>query len=339
MAWSTTTWTPGNIQQYADEFFLALNERSGLFPDELWEYQYEALNPGTAIQQYNLWWGLQHMIEYIAQYFTISHENGIEKSTPALIQQINGYETLADVFAATDLPHSNWRRYTTHPNDGGTVQYGRVQAGDIMGPWVFEDIQKCLNVLVWTTAGTNSVPGMSYVHTANFVDGVNYSGYGLDERTYTAAKAGAIADWGLSTSTYYHVMAYSHAHGQYLNYYGRWDWDADIRHSDAKIQVTGLSAGVMREAIFYIWPISLYGYDFDDNGYGFTRDEYNMVGSPKTGDGETITSDLSGTDTATMPNWIEDPPPGQGGAWGLGFGTSFAAAILKWNVAGGFEYA
>ena len=44
------------------------------------------------------------------------------------------------------------RRYTSHPDDGGTVEYGAMQAGDIIGPWIFEDIQKALNVLIWTRA-------------------------------------------------------------------------------------------------------------------------------------------------------------------------------------------
>ena len=44
---------------------------------------------------------------------------------------------------------TNWRRYTVHPDDGGTAAYGPCVAGDIIGPWLFEDMQAVLKKLLW----------------------------------------------------------------------------------------------------------------------------------------------------------------------------------------------
>lgn len=41
------------------------------------------------------------------------------------------------------------RRYTKNPADGGTVLYGYAQAGDIIGAWIFEDIRRAMELLVW----------------------------------------------------------------------------------------------------------------------------------------------------------------------------------------------
>jgi hypothetical protein len=38
-------------------------------------------------------------------------------------------------------------RYTVHPSEGGTPSYGLIQAGDIIGPWLLEDLQRLYNAM------------------------------------------------------------------------------------------------------------------------------------------------------------------------------------------------
>lgn len=115
-----------------------------------------------------------------------SHDNGIIRSVDYYdnAASIDTCGSLAEGFAATDLANTNWRRYTTHPDDGGSDLGGQCQVGDIIGPWLFEDIQKVLNILVWTVRLTDWV----------LADCELYDGTG-DDASWAAAKAAAAADW------------------------------------------------------------------------------------------------------------------------------------------------
>lgn len=58
--------------------------------------------------------------------------------------------TLLGQYITGSPSNEGFRRYTTHPDDGGTVAYGNMEIDDIIDIWIFQDLQKALNVLTWT---------------------------------------------------------------------------------------------------------------------------------------------------------------------------------------------
>ena len=84
---------------------------------------------------------LQQELETLAPLY-IDHENGQLTDTEDDIL----YFTLDNWRAAAGLNANGFRRST----DGISFSSGQVQTGDIIGPWIFEDLQKALSALRWT---------------------------------------------------------------------------------------------------------------------------------------------------------------------------------------------
>ncbi|OQY26088.1 MAG: hypothetical protein B6244_14310 [Candidatus Cloacimonetes bacterium 4572_55] len=57
------------------------------------------------------------------------------------------YDSMAHVMQVAGLPYSNFRAYTTHPNEGGSPEYRMARKGDITGIWLWEDLQAMMSVL------------------------------------------------------------------------------------------------------------------------------------------------------------------------------------------------
>ncbi len=68
---------------------------------------------------------------------------------------------------------------------------GFVHKGDIIGPWLIEDMQKALDVI--TVAGF----GHPYPNTVPLI-GDEYSGTGKDEDSFSSAYTNAVNDWSLT---------------------------------------------------------------------------------------------------------------------------------------------
>ena len=82
---------------------------------------------------------LQQELETLAPLY-IDHENGPLADTEDDIL----YFTLDNWRAAAGLNVNGFRRST----DGISFSYGQMQAGDIIGPWIFEDLQKAIYLLL-----------------------------------------------------------------------------------------------------------------------------------------------------------------------------------------------
>lgn len=60
------------------------------------------------------------------------------------------YASEEEIYAAAGLPSTGFRRATAWDGVNDPAwQYGKMQAGDIIGPWIIEDLQKYLSVLRW----------------------------------------------------------------------------------------------------------------------------------------------------------------------------------------------
>ena len=129
-------------------------------------------------------------------YFVVSHAGGSAHASGHYqdATSIPHYADLAAVFSAAGLGYSNWRRYTVHPDDGGTVQYGQAQPGDIIGQWILEDLQAVMLVLVWVAPSPSGTEGGIY-GTAPGGAGRYSDANSGDQGTWADAKAAALAGY------------------------------------------------------------------------------------------------------------------------------------------------
>jgi hypothetical protein len=120
---------------------------------------------GDDVQDHLLFASWQAAVEAILIEFVISHHVVAGDSTIYPADHYFGtgvlptYTCLADLLMAAGLATDGWRRYTTHPDDGGVVHYGPMVSGDIIGWWIFEDLQDCLNCLAWKAASPTWIDG------------------------------------------------------------------------------------------------------------------------------------------------------------------------------------
>ena len=116
---------------------------------------------GDDIQDKDVWEDMQLAVDGWATTF-VDHTTspfGGDASVPKF--------TLASFRTEAGLNSSGWKRATewvpgavdgTWQNDV-TFSYGVMQAGDIIGPWIFDDLQKALSTLKWTERSGSSTSG------------------------------------------------------------------------------------------------------------------------------------------------------------------------------------
>jgi len=97
---------------------------------------------GRNVQSAAYWAGLQDWLETNCTAF-VDHENG--PLTDAGDEFLSF--TLETWRAVAAIPQDGFRRST----DGSSFSYGAMQAGDAIGPWIFEDLQKGFGALGQTT--------------------------------------------------------------------------------------------------------------------------------------------------------------------------------------------
>jgi len=151
---------------------------------------------GTDIQAASFWATFQDFITDRWSNFVKSHDAGVKRDRDWFGDSTQNetydpgtlfrYQSLADLFDAAGLGTDTFRRYTTHPDDAGADLEGTIAAGDILGHWVWEDLMKLFNAMVWT-------PGV----VAWSSGGINNEMYGDSggQASWALAIGGAHADW------------------------------------------------------------------------------------------------------------------------------------------------
>lgn len=146
MVWTITNWANADWSDAAilNEFVDAVNERAdavgyGIPPVPV-------VNIGDDVQAVAFFLQFQQWIESDLTKFVVSHDAEVKRSAG----YYDGRTTIDTWPNLTAILGTGWRRYTVHPDQAGGVAYGQMQRGDIIGPWIFEDIQKVLNKLIWT---------------------------------------------------------------------------------------------------------------------------------------------------------------------------------------------
>ncbi len=123
--------------------------------------------------------------------------------------------TLETFAAAAGLQYPDlWRRKTTMDGD---FLYGRMQAGDILGPWVIEDLQKALSALTrWVRRGRYNIEHV----------GCSVWPFGKDERKWSdydgdlsQAKSRTLDAWNAASWEGKTPMEATASVHQWSNYY------------------------------------------------------------------------------------------------------------------------
>ena len=318
MAWTITTWDDVDWSAAAtlNEFVGAVNERKSALGQGS---PFATVVAGDDVQAASFFVAYQAWIEANRGSFVVSHIVG----DPWVGGHYDGeaaiatYANLAAVFSGAGLAHSNWRRYTTHPDEAGVVAYGQMQAGDIIGPWIFEDIQKCLNVLVWTKKGFA------------WQGGDSYQGVGSSSVSWEAAKATAEANWARTGDGVPWAVSYSRGFPSGAN------WAAILERYAGEAYVINVWNGVARYADWYLSTYAAgtydaYGDDVLEDVFSLwlqdepATDATTIVSSSKIGDAS-VMPNTPWADWNTVRGWDSSTP----GMW----------VVLRWNVSGGFAYA
>jgi hypothetical protein len=319
MAWPITDWS-GNPDWAAianvSAFVEAVNERLAVTYTDPLPTPLPAKAVGDDVQAAAWIASMQEAVEGYLTRFVVYHPPGYYEggSLPVV------YADLAELFSTAGLATSTWRAYTTHPDDAGVDQARGIQAGDIIGPWLFEDLQKVLNVMVLTYIDSG---GLGYEAEGKIGDFLSPSPGG----TWAAAKTGAEADYDAYTDT-----PETHASHGSTGYNTPLDaYYANISRVRERTTASALSTEFAHAVEFYAvgLPQPLGGV-YADNGDAVHPEAYGLWllnTSAATTDAD-VTSDWLGS-VGAYPPWC--PEPGMAEQVGLGWAAFITAAVVRWE--------
>ena len=286
---------------------------------------------GDDVQSAERWNALQGWVEEHFASFVVRADAGVPRDPGFYHDTTTGvvmYQSLAQVFAATDLQNTTWRRYTTHPDDEGEDLGGKIQPGDIIGPWLFEDLQKVLNVLVWTSP--------AHVWTANSADNHGY-GEGDDwpgRQGWWYAVNEANGAWAESEAEGVAPEAVTAGKLESASFYY-----AKLTRTIARGKLASLWTGVSRAVEWYIKTDKTAGgwstwHTQGDTGILQGKYSLWLTDDPAPED-ETILSSVSiGSELAKPAYWKSAPV---GVNWEEhGWVTYAQAVVIRWDVENGF---
>lgn len=347
MAWSTTDWTPGNYQQYADEFWQAYNERATVVAFTTLYVPAAGANiqsrsasaPASTTGLFSMRYlqasiGLTAFVEDFVQ----SHDTDGSDSAAGTALDADYYDgesdittwTTANLFLAVN-GGTGWRRKA---NIGDAFSYGEAQEGDIFGPWICEDIQRALNCLVWTR--------QSWTFTRS---GENNRKQGAgDNAAWATAKSDAETQYAASSQTY-DVALYARAEAD-LNLTTGGQYFGLIDRNYLYAQAT-IPDDYAKAVDWYAYATKYPGYsgysvnEFDANGDDVIENAHSLwlTENKAAACGDALTAG-SALGSLTAPTWCAEP--GDGLRTGRGYNVQAVAsaryAVARWNVAGGFSY-
>ena len=250
-------------------------------------------------------------------------------TTGAAITDYDGAATI-DMWTAANL----WRTVNGNADNsggppcylvgvGGDAVYRTPQAGDVLRAETFIAVQDALNLLVWTSAG------------GTWGSASAYTGGSGEQASCAEAKAAAIADWHSWIASGY---PYAYCYATYSSY---WDYyDAGMGRASAYSTVSFNSAPCAAALDFYTYITSYDwegGWDFDAQGDAVEDEKWIKFDgtSVSVADSSKTSIEFAQTSSSQPPNWPVGCP--EGGA-SRGWETRNGRGILRWDVAGGFEY-
>lgn len=345
MGWSVPTgdWTPAtywNAVALLNEYVAAINERNavlGLNPEAAFVVGDYVNHPRDG-RPFDPAQGLIRLVQnwIVANYaqFAASHDAGDPRQPGYWTNRaaVLNYATLAEVFAAANLPYSHFRRYVDGPPErGGTVQYGLHQTGDIIGWWLFYDLQALLAVLVhrqrtltWFVPDDPEDPAGH--KDALGVDAVFADAVAEFLALYAAAAWGGIPWPGVEVEP--------RAWGRFFQSLGDWHVVGYRTRTAAKVTVTGATAC---ELDFYAFarapaPWQEHADSWSDQGDPVLRDKLSMWCTVAGDPGLTTASETLGGAVAPAIGAVADIAYGYEVGGSGTYGQS--RALVRWQ----FEY-
>jgi len=324
--WSTTTWDDGGAyyQQFDDELWKAFNERRQaleLSPVYVPEPGANIQHVGTAAPasvtgNFSLRYMQGSIINNIVTSFIQSHNtDGSARSSDYYHGRASATTwSTADFFLSVN-GGTGFRRKTAW---GAAFSYGYAVEGDILGPWILEDLQKSLNRLIWT--GTYNTSQSSYT-----------TFYGSGTST-SWATAKSDADAGYIETPVGMTMPQAASLGSKSGAdFTAWKERARVKHS---VDVPNF---LTRAVDFYMTTIKISGENptFDAQGDNVVENALSLLSSI-TGNDATVVSDWFGG--PTVDNWCDEPSGLINTLGWMRSSTTTGRAIARWNVAGGFTY-
>ena len=221
------------------------------------------------------------------------------------------YASLPEFYAAASMSTNGYRRATVYDPDAGddwTVLYGgmwtnagngygRMAVGDIIGPWILDDLQRSASACQARQFQPHANASGIAERRGHFADQT----YSYTEATANAYRSNAVANWAAATnapktSGDYYSIAREHYAGLLL-YYG---WTGERRHSTPAVTNIATSLAYDWDAI--LLPTAPAGGDYwDGDGLGWTEGVW-VAHDSGAGSGATIATDLlTGVDTNTIP--------------------------------------
>lgn len=253
----------------------------------------------------------------IACSYFIDYLLGPLQGNPNSISNFNSavrFYTLERWREVAGLNASGYRRATVWDGiNEPTYEYGTMQRGDVIGPWIFEDLQKAYSALRWSsTPSTTSSPVYTRTYSRGFVPR-----YGA---TILAAQANSWAcDWTDSQHYSGNIIAgevfgtYQHG-SSYRAYYSY------ARSSLTKKFISFYDFGVIDDSFYFYPTINGIYYNpinvFKDYGNGYAASQWNIFSSP---------------DIMPTVDLAESWESGILGAYSFGISSSSAGWIIKWN--------
>lgn len=268
---------------------------------------------GQNIQGYTLWSGIQTWLQtYCASYVdhsqTVTGAASLPMFTLATWRSLAGMHPSGFRRVPGASPPASW----TNLSDSA-YSYGLIQPGDMFGPWLFDDLQRGLDILRW-------VPLPVTWSTASLTYNENEGSQDEDEEDPEQQRAQAEADFDSLDNKALNADA---PRAYTMIWYPGWD-NTHIRRRCAHIQCTVPTSPSPFRVDFYVLPTG-YGAGFDAQGDSLTADVLNLINievSPTPG---TLLSDQIGAGyDVRPPNWHPSYTHGY-----YGYQVAASYAILK----------
>ena len=141
-----------------------------------------AVPVGYDIQARNFWYDIQLWMENFCTYFVDPDETIVGEASITMF-------TLATWRAAAGISVANGYKRST---DGTTIIYGKMVVGDVIGPWIMQEIQAGLSALTQTvenSTGGDETP----VWVGNETDGTCTTALADTKSEYTSSGGGDTA--------------------------------------------------------------------------------------------------------------------------------------------------
>lgn len=331
---STAFTAPGNAtwQALLSEIALALRERMGaLLPYRNAPALYE-LEDDRDVQYVGYWTSLQSYTQGAAIKY-VDHLHGPFATDPDTGEESVLLYSLATFREAAGLNASGFRRATEW--DGITEpewSYGSMEVGDIIGPWIFEDLQKAFKALKWTVKGSSSGANDS-IDIEDVQEKAADGGGTTKEAALSLANANwAAASWGDPgtkfpwTTPIYGAKAYA----DLQDFIPHWYVYSGAR-SRGKIVIKNIFTEVPCSIEVYSLAIPAFAEPFSDiDAFGMVNKKYFHIEDFAENTISPRTTAMYGDITAA-PFDITPFPPGEFTARSCLWNLSSTIALLKWD--------